>query len=538
MIDEIEKFNELLKKVKNNKEVSELTKKTDALDIAISNADLLSDNLLTFCKKENFRYFPKCVSEQIHNFIRDANAQLNSLLNKDTSQNTELYKNLDQLYALCLQHGIITFGFNEKELIKILDDTKRSTQNITEKIKGLNTEIQNKIDEAKTWVDKQKTEFNKQLEAEKIKYTEKKENTVDEINKAFDVFSSIYEESKKQIGEKIQESQKLLGQIKQIQKDTKSVEQDTVEIQKNTNYEFEETKKIKQESLNIKGQIDSENKNAQTIISQMQPKLDNANQMASQIEAKNNTADANLAQILEKKKAAEEFYASVENYKNDMLATSKKSQADYGKLKDECDTKLAEYSSETQKIIDDNNEYQVQIKDLLSKAVSGGLFKVFNQRQVLLSKGTNFWKWAVVAATLLVVIGIFVVAWICDAKPDIIFFVRLGVMIPLAFLMFFAATQYKKERQAEEEYAFKSAISLSLEPYRDLLVRMRKDDQLEADFVKKLMEEVFDNPVMRMFNVEEEEEKICKIIVGYLKKLPSDKSCSIIETVTKQIAEK
>jgi len=110
-------------------------------------------------------------------------------------------------------------------------------------------------------------------------------------------------------------------------------------------------------------------------------------------------------------------------------------------------------------------------------------------------------------------------------------------MIPLAFLMVFTATQYKKERQAEEEYAFKSAISLSLEPYRDLLVRMRKEDQSEADFVKKLMEEVFDNPVMRMFNIEEEEEKIAKMIINLLKKLPKDKISSVIDTVTKMIAE-
>ena len=101
--------------------------------------------------------------------------------------------------------------------------------------------------------------------------------------------------------------------------------------------------------------------------------------------------------------------------------------------------------------------------------------------------------------------------------------------------MFFAATQYKKERQAEEEYAFKSAISLSLEPYRDLLVRMRKEDQEEADFVKRLMEDVFDNPVMRLFNIEEEEERMAKMILNFLKKLPKDKSSAVIEDVSKKI---
>jgi hypothetical protein len=66
---------------------------------------------------------------------------------------------------------------------------------------------------------------------------------------------------------------------------------------------------------------------------------------------------------------------------------------------------------------------------------------------------------------------------------------------------------------------------------------MRKEDQTEADFVKKLMEEVFDNPVMRMFDIEGEEEKICKTIMNYLKKLPTDKATSIIQTITQKIAE-
>jgi len=261
------------------------------------------------------------------------------------------------------------------------------------------------------------------------------------------------------------------------------------------------------------------------------------NQIASQITAKNNSADETLAAIQERKKTADDFYTTVETYKKDMLDANKKAKLEYSDLKKTCDDTISKYSSKTEEIIKQNNVYQGQIKELLAKAVSGGLFKVFSQRQEKLSKGTIFWKWAVVVTSGLVAAVILLVAWIFEAKPDIIFFVRLAIMVPLVFLMVFASTQYKKERQAEEEYAFKSAISLSLEPYRDLLVRMRKEDQLEADFVKNLMDEVFDNPVIRLFNIEEGEEKIAKMILSFLKKLPKDKSSSIIEKVSEKLIE-
>jgi len=51
------------------------------------------------------------------------------------------------------------------------------------------------------------------------------------------------------------------------------------------------------------------------------------------------------------------------------------------------------------------------------------------------------------------------------------------------------------------------------------------------------MEDVFDNPVMRLFNIEEEEEKIVKMILNFLKKLPKGKSSAIIEQVSKKILE-
>jgi len=496
MLKGIEELKSKLNEVMSNPDILQIAKTIDGLEIAISNANLLSNTLISFYQNEESAYFPRTITDKIEVFIRDANAQLNTLTAKKPPDK-QLQENLDKLYEICLQSGITSFGFKSKELNHILDNAKRNIQCIEKKASEINDELEKQTQEFKRNVDEK--------------------NTVLDSN--------------------VNSSNELKGKVTQIEQSAKEKNESIENLLADASKLLEEIKKAQQEANATKNAIDSENINTQNITSQIQSKLNEANQLTSQITAKNNTANDTLSAIQERKKAADEFYTTVETYKKEMLDTKKKAMADYSELKEICDTTIAENTKQSEEIIQQNTAYQEQIKELLAKAVSGGLFKVFNQRQVFLSKGTRFWKWAVVVSSILVAAGILVVAYICEAKPDIIFFVRLAIMIPLAFLMVFTATQYKKERQAEEEYAFKSAISLSLEPYRDLLVRMRKEDQSEADFVKKLMEEVFDNPVMRMFNIEEEEEKIAKMIINLLKKLPKEKISSVIDTVTKMIAE-
>ncbi len=358
------------------------------------------------------------------------------------------------------------------------------------------------------------------------------------FDKSFSEYVSFLEESKNQINKDINQSKALVAEVENSGKTADKSSNQVSSLLTNANNLFNEIGNVNKQGVEIKNAIEAENKNAQNIVSQIQAKLDNINQMASQISAKNETADNAIAKIQERSKAADAFYNEVEGYKLEMQENTKKTKEEFAKLAKNCDDTLKVFQDDTKCIIDDNVKYQEQIKELLAKAVSGSLFRVFSQRQESLAKGTNFWKWAVVVSAALVAFGIILVAWICEAKPDIIFFVRLAIMIPLGFLMFFTAAQYKKERQAEEEYAFKSAISLSIEPYRDLLVKMRKENELEADFVRKLMEDVFDNPVMRLFNIESDEEKSINMMHEMLKKLPKDKAVLAIEEVSKRIFEK
>ena len=96
-------------------------------------------------------------------------------------------------------------------------------------------------------------------------------------------------------------------------------------------------------------------------------------------------------------------------------------------------------------------------------------------------------------------------------------YARLVIVAPLAFLIAFTAKRYSSELRAEEEWAFKSAISISLDPFRDLIARMKKEGH-ETAFVERLVSEIFDNPAKRLYAAPpDKEEKEGLDILGLVK---------------------
>lgn len=69
---------------------------------------------------------------------------------------------------------------------------------------------------------------------------------------------------------------------------------------------------------------------------------------------------------------------------------------------------------------------------------------------------------------------------------------------------------------------------------------MREDGKLEADFVKKLMEDVFDNPVKRLYNYKDDSNELeelidaAKTVSG---KLPKEQKKAFLGFVKKCIDE-
>lgn len=183
----------------------------------------------------------------------------------------------------------------------------------------------------------------------------------------------------------------------------------------------------------------------------------------------------------------------------------------------ELEKNLNQRSSET---IEKNNEetaaltvelgkLQDQIREQIQQATGFRLFGAFQARQNEIVKSRNRWSYAIL---VLVAVAAGATIWIAHEAQtykvtDIALWIKLSLTIPLAYLITFCTVQYSRERRLEEEYAFKSAISVSLNPYRDLIRSMlEKDGALEqgkyTQFVIDSVTNVFTPPTDKVFESE------------------------------------
>jgi hypothetical protein len=197
-------------------------------------------------------------------------------------------------------------------------------------------------------------------------------------------------------------------------------------------------------------------------------------------------------------------------------AASSKLHTDAQAKLEELETKLNQRSSETietnQKktdvLIDELAKLKDQIREQIQQATGFQLFGAFQSRQNEIAKSKNRWVWAIAA---LVVISAGVTIWIAHEAQyysvnSFAFWVKLSLTVPLGFALTFCTVQYSRERRLEEEYAFKSSISVSLNPYRELIQSIVEkggtDLSKYTDFVIDSVRNVFTPPTDKVFERE------------------------------------
>lgn len=163
----------------------------------------------------------------------------------------------------------------------------------------------------------------------------------------------------------------------------------------------------------------------------------------------------------------------------------------------------------TDALISELNGLKEQVREQIQQATGFALFGAFQSRQNQIVKGKMLWVYAIGA---LVVISAAVTAWIAyEAQTytahTLAFWVKLSLTVPLGYAITFCTVQYSKERRLEEEYAFKASISVSLNPYRDLIHSiLEKDGQIDqskyTEFVIGSVNNVFTSPTEKVFDAE------------------------------------
>lgn len=204
------------------------------------------------------------------------------------------------------------------------------------------------------------------------------------------------------------------------------------------------------------------------------------------------TSVKNDAEISALEKKTSEFFAQINEYRTKIDATTENAAAT-----------VVSNSSQTNELISKLRELEEQIKKQIQKATGFSLFHSFQTRQESINKSKNFWV-KVLAGLLIATAALTIYLVQTVATIDTAFFLKLSLSIPLIFAISFSTVQYSRERRLEEEYAFKSNISISLVPYQELVEKLVAIDNPEerqryATFIMDSIAKVFTSPTEEIF---------------------------------------
>ncbi|MBI5409272.1 MAG: hypothetical protein HZA14_07890 [Nitrospirae bacterium] len=90
---------------------------------------------------------------------------------------------------------------------------------------------------------------------------------------------------------------------------------------------------------------------------------------------------------------------------------------------------------------------------------------------------------------------------------NVAFYIKLSLSLPIIYAITFCTVQYSRERKLEEEYAFKSNISISLIPYQELVSKLVGNDtptekEKYTAFIIESISKVFTSPTEKVFEDE------------------------------------
>lgn len=207
--------------------------------------------------------------------------------------------------------------------------------------------------------------------------------------------------------------------------------------------------------------------------------------------------EAETAEALQRVKASENKVGAVTEKVKLFFGEIASEQFKLETLHSETEARVADLELRSETVVARHEDLQASIEEQLQKATGASLFHAFQTRRKQITAAK--WVWAAISVvSLALTVGWSIFLAQSAASLDTVFFVRLAGTVPVLALVVFCLAQYGRERRAEEDYSFKSALSLSLVPYRDLVESLGEagTDAEHAKFLVKTIGQIYEAPTL------------------------------------------
>lgn len=306
--------------------------------------------------------------------------------------------------------------------------------------------------------------------------------------------------SQQEIADKATHIRKLVQDAEKVSSNAQAADQILTQIDgalKQGSEAAEKVKALQGETSTLKSQIAEAKISIETLLQEAKAHISEMGNLKAQIQADQKTVTQSQSNVGAMESKVKEFFGQVDS--NSKKLTEHENQVS---------SLVKTATDKTNGIVAKNESLQAEIKEHLLKAVGASLFGAFQKRQVRIVVAK--WIWASLSAISLLIQAVAVVWLAYEAKnlytPENgliispVFLLKATVAIPILFLIIFCVRQYGHEREYEELYAFKAALSFSLSPYLDLVERLSKKEVTQAyrDFVVATIQQVFDDPLPKL----------------------------------------
>ena len=267
-----------------------------------------------------------------------------------------------------------------------------------------------------------------------------------------------YAKKREQLNQLIKLNEELSKKLSNATKSKEEADQILIEIKKSKDNESEllNTTKISSQTItNIERELTSK---------------------SSELETKFKLASDNVTNINTIKGEIEKFHGIIDNKRKELEGIINKST----------------------NITDTNEKLESEIAILLAKATANNLFQAFGKRAEELSRRLKLWTILIVISLIGIIgMGIWIAHEFNGKGVDSWFIFRIFLTAPLLFALAFFSKQFSNDRKLQEEYSFKSTVSLSLPAYRAELQNITKQQEGKEEnlaIVTKAMEKIFTSP--------------------------------------------
>lgn len=206
----------------------------------------------------------------------------------------------------------------------------------------------------------------------------------------------------------------------------------------------------------------------------------------SLLETTDEKKDESEVLLREARTSSKELLEIIKAYTSEI----EKQNKTYLKLENDFNSKLS-FVEDKKEYFEERNSY---LNDLIEREVGASLFETFKQRKKELAPSVRFWKWSVPVTVIATIAWIFFLFGngSLEAISYQIIIINSLKALPAIGLLLFSISQYTKERQYQEEYAFKSAVALTVNSYADQLQVPANKDNLIMNAVSS----IYKNPVI------------------------------------------